>query len=375
MDDPQRSLRHRDGAPPVLLHVFHSFGCGGAQTRFIHLANHFAGRLRHVVIAMNGDYSAMSGLRSDISVAKYGQRLSKGSSILQLPKRRGALEAVDPDCLVTHNWGTVDWALALVGHRSRHIHFEDGFGPDEAEVQKLRRNLARRVLLRRSQVVVPSETLRRIALERWKISPARLHYIPNGIDCARFAGARPFRPSRAEPVVGTVAGLRAEKNQARLLRAVAIVRRERAVRLVIVGDGPQRASLQSLAESLGLQDVVDFKGHVSDPAPLYSSFDLFALTSDTEQMPYTVLEAMAAGLPIVATDVGDVRSMVAAENASWIVDRDENKVAAAILEVIGDQDLALRVGKANAAGARHRYDQSAMFAAFTNLYGLDVESR
>ena len=67
--------------------------------------------------------------------------------------------------------------------------------------------------------------------------------------------------------------------------------------------------------------------------------------------------------------------MVAAENASWIVERDENKVAAAILEVIGNQDLALRVGEANAERAHHRYDQSAMFAAFTNLYGLDLEGR
>jgi glycosyltransferase involved in cell wall biosynthesis len=373
MDEPQRSQWHRDGAPPVLLHVFHSFGCGGAQTRFIHLANHFAARLRHVIIAMNGDYSAMNVLRPESSVAMYGPRLSKGSSIWQLPKRRGALAAVQPDCLVTHNWGTVDWALAWFGHRSRHIHIEDGFGPDEAEAPKLRRNLARRVLLRRSQVVVPSETLRRIALERWKISQSSLHYIPNGIDCARFTRALSLRSSSAEPIVGTVTALRAEKNHARLLRAIAIVRRERSVRLVIVGDGPQRPILQSLADSLGLQDAVSFKGHISDPAPLYRSFDLFALTSDTEQMPYTVLEAMAAGLPIVATDVGDIRSMVSAENASLIVERDENKIAAAILELIRNQDIAQRLGEANATRARQRYDQSVMFAEFAKLYRLDAE--
>jgi glycosyltransferase involved in cell wall biosynthesis len=215
--------------------------------------------------------------------------------------------------------------------------------------------------------------LRRIALQHWKISQSNLHYIPNGIDCARFARAQSLRSSSAEPIIGTVAALRAEKNQARLLRAVAIVRRERSVRLVIVGDGPQRSSLQSLAGSLGLQDAVSFKGHISDPAPLYRLFDLFALTSDTEQMPYTVLEAMAAGLPIVATDVGDVRSMVSAENASLIVERDEKKVAAAILEVIRNRDAALRVGEANAARARQRYDQSAMFAAFAKLYRLDAE--
>lgn len=370
MDEPLRSPGLREGPPPVLLHVFHSFGTGGAQTRFIQLANHFAAALRHVVIAMNGDYSALSALKPDSPVTRFGPRLSKGSLVRELPKRRMAVAAVDPDILITHNWGTVDWALARIGRRSRHIHIEDGFGPDEAHGLKLRRNLARRMFLWGSQVVVPSETLRRIALERWKISRPSLHYIPNGIDCARFARTRPLPTTSAKPVVGTVAALRGEKNQARLLRAMAIVRREHPAELVIVGDGPQRPNLQSLAESLGLQDAVSFRGHIADPAPIYGAFDIFALTSDTEQMPYTVLEAMAAGLPIVATDVGDIRAMVSSENVRLIVERDENKIAAAISETIRNQELARRAGEANAAKARLSYDQSVMFVAFAKLYGV-----
>ncbi len=368
----------RAPGPPVLLHVFHSFGCGGAQTRFVHLANHFQSRLRHIVIAMNGDYSSMNALAPNSCVTRFGSEISKGSFVGRLPQKRAALAAIDPDILVTHNWGTIDWALARLGYRARHIHMEDGFGPDETDTRKRRRNLARRALLSRSRVIVPSTTLKKIARERWKIPSANLQYIPNGIDCARFAKRRsgcqaaPWQGGSA-PVVGIVAGLRAEKNLARLIRATALLRDKSPIRLVIVGDGTQRTSLQSLAADLGIGENVTFTGHIADPAHLYGSFDLFALTSDTEQMPYTVLEAMAAGLVVVATDVGDIKSMVSAENAPLIVGRNDQAVADAILRAVKEPAFVRRVGAANQARARRHYDQSAMFAAYAELYGLPAE--
>ena len=226
------------------------------------------------------------------------------------------------------------------------MHVEDGFGPEERDRQIRRRVLTRRLALRWSTLALPSRTLVRIATETWRLDPRRVHYIPNGIDLGRFPGAHDPAIAAAwrgeGPVVATVAALRAEKNLGRLLRAFAAATQGRGAgsvlggsppggsppgrsppgarpgRLVIVGDGPERAGLEALAASLGIAPRVSFLGHIADPAPLYAGFDLFALSSDTEQMPIAVIEAMAAGLPVAATDVGDVRGMLAEANAGHV---------------------------------------------------------
>ena len=112
------------------------------------------------------------------------------------------------------------------------------------------------------------------------------------------------------PIIGTVAALRAEKNLARLLRAFHLAVQDTPGRLVVIGDGPERAALEALASKLGVADRVFWAGHVPDPAELIKAFDIFAMSSDTEQMPISLLEAMAAGLPTAATDVGDIKQML-----------------------------------------------------------------
>ena len=173
-------------------------------------------------------------------------------------------------------------------------------------------------------------------------------------------------------LVATVAALRAEKNLQRLLLAFAAATRRPGrlvpARLVIVGDGPERPALQALAVDLGIMQCVSFAGHVADPAPLYAGFDLFALSSDTEQMPIAVIEAMAAGLPVAATDVGDVRSMLAEANAPFVVARDDAALAAGLGSLLDDTDLRARIGAANRARAREMFDQERMFAAYAALF-------
>src|SRR5262249_33719656 len=147
----------------------------------------------------------------------------------------------------------------------------------------------------------------------------------------------------------TVAALRAEKNVARLLRAVAAVP---GCRLVIVGDGPERPALAALAAGLGIADRVSFAGHQAETPDFYARFDLFALSSDTEQMPLSVIEAMASGLPVAATDVGDVRQMLTAENAPFVTALDDSALAAAIGALAADGALRRRLGAANVQKAR-----------------------
>jgi len=169
-------------------------------------------------------------------------------------------------------------------------------------------------------------------------------------------------------VIGTVAGLRLEKNVARLVRAFAQIAAASPARLVIVGDGPERARLQALATELGVSDRVCFTGQREDTPALYAGFDVFALSSDTEQMPLTVMEAMASGLPIAATAVGDVPNMVAAENAPFVTPGTDAALGAALSGLLQDADLRARLGAANREKARREFDQALMFETWHALW-------
>lgn len=359
--------------PKLLLHVFPSFAAGGAQMRFVALANHFAGGFRHAVIALDGDLGARSRLSSDLVLSF--PPLASGDS--GLPRRlwryRRLLSSLKPDVLVTSNWGAIEWAIANLVPLARHIHTEDGFGADERDRQIPRRVWTRRLALQRSRVVVPSRTLLRIATEIWRLPPRQLRYVPNGIDLARYFPA-PEPPSSGAPVVGAVAGLRPEKNLSRLLRAVHLLAATRPVRLVIAGDGPERAALAGLASELGL--AVEFLGDIGDPAPLYRRLDLFALSSDTEQMPLSVLEAMASGLPVAATDVGDIAAMVAPENRPFISGRDDAALARSLGALIEAAPLRRAIGAANRLRAVGDFDELAMFRRYRALLeGVDGEEQ
>lgn len=356
--------------PRTLLHVFTGFGIGGAQVRFTAVANHFGRRYRHLIVSMNPDQTARERLADGLDIGFPAVPVRQGETFGNLRPFRRALRALAPDVLVTHNWGSMDWAIANLVARVRHIHIEDGFGPDERDRQIRRRVLTRRLILRQSMVVLPSRTLERIATDIWRLPRRRLRYIPNGIDLSRFA-ARPDPSVAARfpgegPVIGTVTGLRPEKALDRLLRAFASL--AQPTRLVIVGDGPERGKLMQLAAGLGVAERVSFTGHVTQPAMLYAGFDIFALSSDTEQMPLSVIEAMAAGLPVAATEVGDVRLMLASENAAFIGPKEDQALARSLDALLADPARRALIGAANRAKAARDYDETAMFAAYGALF-------
>ena len=268
--------------------------------------------------------------------------------------------------MLTSNWGTIEWAMANRVAVVPHVHLEDGFGPDERDVQIARRVRTRRLFLAGRTVVVPSRTLERIATGQWHLNPARLRYIPNGIDLTRFQATGP-KPPGAVPVIGTVATLRAEKNIARLLHAFAAAAGGSRARLVVVGDGPERAALETLGRELGIGGQVTWVGHRPDPAELLRHMDVFALSSDTEQMPISLLEAMATGLPVAATDVGDVGAMLPDEQRPYVVAPEYASLAAALRVLLADPAIRARLGQANRARAEAAFDQRTMFDAWAAL--------
>ena len=363
--------------PRTVLSVFATFAVGGPQVRFAALANRYGPRYRHFIVAMDGNTACRERLSPSLDVSFPVVPIRKGATLVNLRNFRRFLRARQPDILVTNNWGSIEWALAdlpLPGLPApvRHVHIEDGFGPEERDHQIRRRVLTRRIALRWSTVALPSQTLTRIATVIWRLDPRRVHTIPNGIDLGRFRGLHDPAVAAAwrgeGPVIGTVAALRAEKNLGRLLRAFAIATRARPARLVIVGDGPERAGLEALATELGLAHSISFLGHSTDPASFYAGFDVFALSSDTEQMPIAVIEAMAAGLPVAATDVGDVSAMLANAGALGVVPRDDTALASSLAALLDDPALRTRIGAANRARAMETFDQEHMFAAYAALF-------
>ena len=329
---------------------------------------------------MDGKTDARVRLDPGLEVSFPNLDIRKGDTLGNLWRFRSALRSWRPDVLVTCNWGAIEWAMAnaLVG--VRHIHIEDGFGPEERDRQLPRRALTRRIFLRRSTVVLPSRVLEGIARDIWKLPASRLRYVPNGVDLARFGAAPGGPPPWAGyfapdvPVIGTVAALRPEKNLARLLEAFALVLRERPAGLVIAGGGAERDGLERLATTLGVEKSVFFTGHIEQPQGLYGHFDLFALSSDTEQMPLSVLEAMASGLAVASTKVGDVAAMITPGNLPYMADKTAASLAGAMRALLAAPGLRGEVGQANRARAAAEYGQERMFETYRGLIEGDGQA-
>jgi glycosyltransferase involved in cell wall biosynthesis len=357
------------------LHIFPSFGIGGVPLRMVRVINHFGKRFRHTVIALDDDFAAAHGLASEPEVMLSSPRQQKAGTLRTVFGGALALRRLRPDLLITYNWGSIEWAMAnrLVSV-ARHIHIEAGFGQREADSQIFRRVLFRRwALARCALIVVPSRLLEDLALGMWRLPADRVTYVPNGVDLARFSSlARDIAPGftrrPGELVIGTVAPLRPEKNVGRLLRIFAALNSPPPARLLVAGDGIERRVLEQLARELGIADRVIFTGQVA-PENVLGTFDIFALSSDTEQMPNALLEAMAASRAVAAVDVGDVKSIVCEENRDFIVERDDGAAfAGAITKLLHDPDKRRTLGSKNHERVVNAFSQERMFAAYSEIF-------
>ncbi len=350
--------------PLHLLWAFSTFTLGGAQRRFLSLADALGPAYSHSVFAMDGCLDAAEAA-PHLSLDLIAGEARKGALVSRanLAMMRAIMAESRPDLVLTTNWGAVEWIVANTGsHSVPHIHFEDGFGPDERpDAQNPKRLWARRVLFRKPGLhcVAPSQVLENVYRHAWKLPAERLHYIPNGVDCSRFAAG----PRGGPPVIGTVAALRPEKRIDRMIEAFGQAAIPGAT-LLIVGDGPDRAMLEA-------RNVpgVEFAGAQADVAPFLARMTHFAMSSDTEQMPISLVEAMASGLPVAATDVGDTKTMVCPENRPFVTSlEDTGALARSLVTLTADPDLCARLGAANAEKAVREYGLEAMAARYDALF-------
>jgi L-malate glycosyltransferase len=359
-----------------LLHVFGTFDHGGAEGRTIRLIAQLGRGLKHRLLV--GEPTAMGARPACETLGNVTFDDVASTVVLGRPGlsrlRELAKSMRGYDLILTYGWGGMD---AVAAHRmfSRSfglaslIHHEDGFSEKDGPLRAQYRHFALQTC---HTLVVPSRTLEKIALSRWKVPQGRILRIPNGVDvraCQDIAKRRDFPGLEAERrfVVGTVAGLRPEKNLPRLVRAVSNAGPN--IVLAIAGEGGERAAIVAEAERCKISDRVLLPGFLAEPHRYFGSFGLFAMASDTEQYPIALAEAMAAGLAIVSTDVGDIAEMVSSPNRSLLVpSADEVGLAAAINELANDKALRQRVGRANAEKAASQFGESAMIASFRDLY-------
>ncbi|MEN2785609.1 glycosyltransferase family 4 protein [Sphingomonas qilianensis] len=363
--------------PANILHLHSSFNLGSNEARAARLMNAFGDRARHTIVSgMPGQLGARDAIAAGIKyeIAQNPPPLTGRPSVARYEALARYMRRFD--LVLSHNWGAIDGVMArrvFAKGAPPLVHHEDGFTEDEAGGLKRERNYYRRVALSAAQaLVVPSEVLHRIALDVWKQPEARVHRITNGIATAAYAGtcdpkAIPgFKRKPGEIVVGTLAGLRAIKDLPLLVRAVGGC--SARIRLVIVGEGPERQAILDAAENMGLEDALVLPGFLGAPHTFVGLFDIMALSSKSEQFPIAVIEGMAAGLPIVAPPVGDVPRMVAVENAPFILEQPGEVPLRDAIEILA-RDPALRaaIGAANRRKAAD-FDENIMIARYASLY-------
>lgn len=304
---------------PLILHVIHHLMMGGMENGLVNLINNMPEtRFRHAIACVENYSDFRDRLtRSDVEI------FALNRSRIGVWKMRIALfnlcRLLQPALVHSRNQSGLDALLPARLAGVRHcVHSEHGWDIDNLNGDKWKPALLRRLHAPFvSRYITVSENLEQYLIDRIGIVPARVTQVYNGVDTERFAPSMKrsfdlFPPGFAEEdsiVIGTIGRLQPVKDQATLIRAFAELIKvypeiSTRMRLVIVGDGPLSGSLRSLAATLGVDKQTWFPGALNKVPEVLRTFDIFVLPSLSEGISNTILEAMASGLPVIATAAG-----------------------------------------------------------------------
>lgn len=355
----------------LVVHVVHSLGVGGLENGVVNLVNGNWRGLRHAIICLTTAGPLRARLRSEVEVFVIGKR--PGHDLLSVLRLARLLRRLRPRLVHSRNWATFDAVIAArLARVGAVVHGEHGRDITDPNGLDRRRNRIRRMCAPLvDRFVAVSADLRRWLVERVGIATDKVLTIPNGVDTERFAPSECGVPRAADRlVVGTVGRLDPVKDHVELLRAFHRVRaRGRDAILLIVGDGPCRRDLEREVIALGLEARVVLVGEGSDVPDMLRGMDVFVLPSIAEGMSNTVLEAMATGLPIVATRVGGNPELIDDGVTGRLVpSRDPDALASALLDYLDDPYLRTIHGKSARERAVETFGLARMRAAYADLY-------
>ncbi|MGH8064833.1 MAG: TIGR03088 family PEP-CTERM/XrtA system glycosyltransferase [Candidatus Entotheonellia bacterium] len=370
--------------PPLVVHLIHRLAVGGLENGLVNLINYMpAERYRHAIVCLT-DYTDFSNRlqRPDVLVIALHKRSGQDFSVYSRLWR--VLRHLRPTILHTRGLAALEYlVLATIAGVPGRIHGEHGRDVYDLDGSKWKYNLLRRVVrpLVHRYIAVSSDLADWLA-HTVGVRGDRLTHIYNGVDTQRFhprphsrpaSGPRGFAPP-GTLVVGTVGRMQAVKDQLTLVRAFLQLvdtgpDARRYLRLAMIGDGPLREESQRLLRHAGAESLVWLPGERMDIPEIMRSLDLFVLPSLREGTSNTILEAMASGLPVVATRVGGNPELVEeGETGTLVPSEDPAALAAAIRTYLINRDQLTRHGQAGRQKAEARFSMQAMVDGYLAVY-------
>lgn len=361
-----------------VLHILHSFGIGGLEKGVAMLINNASPEFEHEILCLtqSGDSSKLIPANTKI----YEMHKPKGNSISFIWQLAGMIRRIKPDVTHTRNWCGMDGVIAArLAGCNKIIHGEHGWSMDDPQGDKNRRKLARRWLsLGIKELTAVSQQIKNWLENEVQVFPP-VSQIYNGVESSTAFDLPVNSGLRQElglfdsaMLVGTVGRLDPIKDHSGLIRAFQEVRLHvPASHLVIIGEGPERKNLEILQT-----DGIHLLGMRTDVNAILQQLDLFVLPSLNEGISNTILEAMAAGLPVVATAVGGTPELLRhGKNGLLVAPRDYTALSQALKRYLNDQQLRAVHGKLNRCLADEKFSIRAMVAGYEDVWHRAVESR
>ena len=375
-------LPRADDPRPLVVHVLHRFDIGGLENGVVNLLNRLPhDRYRHAVVALTEITDFRHRVLRD-DVAFYALHKPPGHGVRVFPALYRLFRRLRPAIVHTRNLAALEAAFPawLAGVRIR-VHGEHGRDVGDLDGSNRRYRFVRRTYRPFvDRYVALSGDLERYLVDVIGVPGERVVRIVNGVDTERFhpRSERAVPPGfpfsdRALCVIGTVGRLAHVKHQTLLAHAfVRVLERapglRQRLRLAVVGDGPLRGDVEAILAHAGVADLAWLPGARDDVPDVLRALDVFVLPSLAEGISNTILEAMASGLPVIATDVGGNAELVEHGRSGTLVPSDDTDALALAIEQYAKPAVARAVGHAARRRAENVLGLEAMVARYEALY-------
>ncbi|MFT7618970.1 MAG: sugar transferase (PEP-CTERM/EpsH1 system associated) [Planctomycetota bacterium] len=352
-------------------HLVTSFDMGGLQNGIVNLINHGdSSRIQHTVLSIRSETGLQDRLTTgDVRSLELGEgRHTNAYKIIAK-----ALKDIAPDILHTRNWGTYPDGI-LAARRAgvkRRIHGFHGRDLSNAQGESLKRRIMGKILTYATdRIITLTPSMKREYIRDYAVNEGQIEVIPNGIDLARMDSFDADETCRSSFTVVCVGRLDTVKNWPLLIRSFARMKtREPTDRLAIVGDGGEKARIEEVAQEAGLGESLMMLGARSDAPSVMKAGDAYVQPSFYEGMSNTIVEAMACGLAVVATDVGGNGDVAGREGTAKLVESDNIDAMADALDQLKQDKMArLELAAAGKARVIDRFGLQKMVDSYERTY-------